>query len=131
MRAYCDFYEVTPSDDALLEMARALIADPSRAGIQLLARAETGTPTGFATVFWTWSTLSASRVGILNDLYVVSDARGARLGEALIKSSVDRCREFGATHLQWQTARPNTSAQRLYERIGATREEWIDYFLEL
>ena len=28
MRAYCDFYEVDPTDAALVEMSRALIADP-------------------------------------------------------------------------------------------------------
>ena len=28
MRGYCDFYEVGPSDDALLAMSRTLIADP-------------------------------------------------------------------------------------------------------
>ena len=38
MRAYCDFYEVTPSDAALLAMSRALIADPQREGTQLIAR---------------------------------------------------------------------------------------------
>ena len=32
MRAYCDFYEVAPSDEALLAMSRALIADPEREG---------------------------------------------------------------------------------------------------
>ncbi len=38
MRAYCDFYEVDPSDDALLALSRALIADPDREGVQFLAR---------------------------------------------------------------------------------------------
>ena len=38
MRGYCEFYEVAPSDDDLLAMARVLIADPEREGLQLLAR---------------------------------------------------------------------------------------------
>ena len=37
MRAYCDFYEVAPSEEALLAMSRALIADPECEGVQLLA----------------------------------------------------------------------------------------------
>ena len=37
MRAYCDFYRVRPSDTALLSMSRALIADPTREGVQLIA----------------------------------------------------------------------------------------------
>ena len=35
MRGYCDFYEVAPSDEDLLIMSRALIADPAREGMQL------------------------------------------------------------------------------------------------
>src|SRR5207247_11370366 len=38
LRGYCDFYEVTPSDEELLALSRALIADPERDGVQLLAR---------------------------------------------------------------------------------------------
>ena len=38
LRGYCDFYEVAPSDEALLAVSRALIADPEREGLQLIAR---------------------------------------------------------------------------------------------
>ena len=38
LRGYCDFYEVDPPDDALLALSRALIADPEREGLQLIAR---------------------------------------------------------------------------------------------
>jgi hypothetical protein len=37
VRAYCDFYQVTPSDQEALALARALLADPQREGLQLLA----------------------------------------------------------------------------------------------
>ncbi len=55
MRGYCDFYEVAPSDDALLAMSRVLIDDPERQGLQLIARDDGGRAVGFATIFWTWS----------------------------------------------------------------------------
>ena len=132
MRAYCDFYEVAPSDDALLEMSRALIADPGREGVQLIARARSGDAIGFATIFWTWSTTRAARVGVMNDLFVSPAARGAaggRVGEALIGACVDCCRAHGAVSLQWQTALDNERAQALYDRIGARRSQWLDYDL--
>jgi RimJ/RimL family protein N-acetyltransferase len=47
--------------------------------------------------------------------------------EALILACRDRCRERGATTLIWQTARGNLCAQAVYERLGAVREEWLDY----
>jgi GNAT superfamily N-acetyltransferase len=130
LRAYCDFYEVAPSDDALLEVCRALIADPEREGLQLLARVD-GEPAGFATVYWSWETLNAGRLGIMNDLYVAPSVRGSGVAEALIRACLDECKSHGAARLAWQTARDNERAQRLYERVGATREEWLDYWLSV
>jgi GNAT superfamily N-acetyltransferase len=105
MRAYCDFYRVAPSDQALLELSQALLADPQREGLQLLARDDTGGAVGFATLFWTWQTLDAARVGVMNDLYVAAEARGTGVAD-------------------------NHRAQAVYERIGATRDDrWLDYQL--
>lgn len=129
MRAYCDFYEVDPSNEALAALSRALIADPHREGVQLIARDPEGRAVGFATIYWSWSTSIAARVGIMNDLYVVRDARGTGVAEALIGACVDECRESGVAKLSWQTAPDNVRAQRVYERVGATREEWVDYWL--
>jgi GNAT superfamily N-acetyltransferase len=130
MRAYCDFYGVAPPDHGLLAMSQALIADPDREGVQLIARDASDTPVGFATIFWSWSTLSASRIGVMNDLFVAPAARGMGIARALIATCHERCRQRGASTLSWQTARDNTRAQALYERIGARREEWLDYSLE-
>jgi GNAT superfamily N-acetyltransferase len=132
MRGYCDFYEVDPSDDDLLAMARALIADPEREGTQLIARAASGRAVGFATIFWSWSTLSASRIGVMNDLFVAPEARGTGLAEALIEACAERCRERGATSLEWATAHDNFAAQKVYERVGGVPEDrWLDYSLKL
>ena len=128
MRGYCDFYDVDPSDDALLALSRMLIADPDQ-GLQLIARDDEGRALGFATIFWTWSTTTAARIAIMNDLFVAPAARGARLGEALIAACADRCRVRGVTSLTWQTALDNTRAQALYDRIGARRSQWLDYDL--
>jgi GNAT superfamily N-acetyltransferase len=130
MRGYCDFYEVAPSDDALMTLARALIADPEHEGVQLIARDDDGAAIGFATVFWTWATTSAARLGVMNDLFVAEHARGGGAADALIAACVDRCRERGATELAWQTAHTNLRAQAVYERVGGKRDErWLDYSL--
>jgi GNAT superfamily N-acetyltransferase len=130
VRAYCDFYQVAPGDQALLELSQALLADPQREGLQLLARDDAGRAVGFATLYWTWQTLAAARVGVMNDLFVTAEARGTGVAEALVAACLERCREHGATRLVWQTARDNGRAQAVYERIGATREDrWLDYWL--
>jgi GNAT superfamily N-acetyltransferase len=130
MRGYCDFYEVSPSDDQLLALARALIADPECEGVQLLAR-NGGEAVGFATIYWSWATTIASRIGVMNDLFVAPTARGTGAAEQLIHACVEECREHGAAELTWQTARDNERAQRVYDRVGAKRSRWVDYSLSV
>jgi GNAT superfamily N-acetyltransferase len=129
MRAYCDFYEKAPGDEELLALSRALIADPEQEGVQLIARDADGRALGFATIFWSWSTTAASRIGIMNDLYVVPGARGSGLAELLIDACVQRCARRGAGELEWQTAPSNLRAQAVYDRCGGVREQWINYTL--
>src|SRR5919204_5651878 len=83
MRAYCDFYEVDPPDERLLALSRALIEDPEREGVQLIAR-DRDRAVGFATIYWSWATTSAERIGVMNDLYIAPEARGTGTAEALI-----------------------------------------------
>ena len=97
--------------------------------MQLLAKDAAGHAAGFATVYWSWSTAQAARIGVLNDLFVTPPARGSGAAEALIAASVEQCRQRGARQLSWQTAPDNDRAQRVYDRVGATREQWIDYYL--
>jgi GNAT superfamily N-acetyltransferase len=129
MRGYCDFYEVAPSDEELLALSRALIADPEREGVQLLARDDAGTAIGFATIFWTWSTTRAARIGVMNDLFVAPAGRGSGAAEALIGACVERCRTRGARLLAWRTALDNHRAQAVYDRVGGRRSQWLDYDL--
>lgn len=129
MRAYCDFYRVHPSDEALRALSTALLDRPDE-GVQLLARDDAETPVGFATIYWTWQTLYAARVGVLNDLYVTPDSRGGGTGRALIARCRQLCAERGAAKLVWETAPDNVVAQRLYDGIGAEKSTWLTYELD-
>jgi GNAT superfamily N-acetyltransferase len=129
VRGYCDFYEVAPADEELLVLSRALIADPEREGIQLLAREHAGRAVGFATIYWSWATTGAERIGVMNDLFVAPEARGTGVAEALIEACRAQCASRGAGKLTWQTAPDNAAAMKVYDRMGATREQWVDYWL--
>jgi GNAT superfamily N-acetyltransferase len=129
VRAYCDFYEASPSDEALLALSRALVADPEREGVQLLARGDDGRAVGFATIYWSWATTRAERIGVMNDLFVAAEARGTGLAEALIEACRAECEARGAAKLTWQTAPDNERAMKVYDRVGGTREQWVDYWL--
>ena len=130
MRAYSEFYGAPPDDERLLGVARMLIEQPHE-GVQFIARDEDGEALGFATVYMTWETLDAGRLAVMNDLFVARQARGRGVGAALI----EECRRFAAERragkLAWQTAPNNEIAHRLYESVGAKREDWVDYHLRL
>jgi GNAT superfamily N-acetyltransferase len=129
MRAYCEFYETAPRDDRLIALSRTLLQDPSE-GVQFIARDEHGAALGFATVYWSWDTTEAMRIGIMYDLYVVAESRGGGIGRDLIEACRGACRTKGAAKLAWQTAPDNTAAQRLYDSTGAESSLWKSYELE-
>jgi len=129
MRGYAEFYETATPDERLLAVSRALLEDPERQGLQLLARDADGRATGYATLLWTWSHLRGGRKGVMNDLFVAEHARGTGVADALIEACRERCREHGAVWLEWQTAKDNLRAQAVYDRAGGERAEWIDYGL--
>ena len=128
MRAYCDFYRTAPSDIALLDVSRALLADAEREGLQMIARdQEGGAAVGFTTLLWSWDTTEASRIGIMHDLYVAPHARGSGLADRLIAAALDCCRAHGASRMEWQTGRENLRAQAVYDRVGGVREPFVIY----
>jgi ribosomal protein S18 acetylase RimI-like enzyme len=129
MRAYCDFYEASPPDAGLLEMARALITDPDQ-GFLLIVR-DRGEAVGFATVDWKWSSLRGARIGYLEDIFVAPEARGRGIADALIAACAERCRERGMPAMQWLTAPDNHRAQAVYDRSGASSETFVEYDLKL
>jgi GNAT superfamily N-acetyltransferase len=129
IRAYCEFYEVEPDDEGLRSMFETLISEPSQ-GAVFIARAD-GKAVGFATLDWKWSSLKASRIGYLEDLFVDPEARGRGIADALIEVCAERCRERGMRALEWLTAPDNHRAQKVYNRTGAESGTYLEYDLEL
>jgi GNAT superfamily N-acetyltransferase len=129
MRAYCEFYEASPADDGLREMARTLISDPGQ-GALFIAR-DGGSAVGFAALDWKWSSLRGARIGVLEDLFVDPGARGRGIADALIEVCAARCRELGMPAMEWLTAPDNHRAQTVYDRTGAGSEPFLEYELDL
>src|SRR3954470_15519743 len=92
---YCAFYETAPPPDQLAALSRALLDDPEREGVQVIARGDDGDAVGFATLYWTWSTTRAYRLAVMNDLFVAKAGRGAGVGRALIDGCAERARARG------------------------------------
>jgi GNAT superfamily N-acetyltransferase len=131
MQAYCAFYGRSPDPQELEALALALVADPVGEGTQLVARDLRGRAIGFATVYWSWETTRPGRLGVMNDLYVTEHARGSGVADTLIGACADAARARGCRSLSWVTAPDNARAQRVYERTGAERSEWVEFALDL
>lgn len=126
---YQRFYRAEPDADRNREFFRRFLA-PSEEGLLLGAR-EAGNFRGYACLYWHFSSTKAREAVLMNDLFVVAEARGNGVGRALIEASAAVGRERGAAVLEWSTEPGNATAQRLYDTTGAERSEWVSYEIEL
>ena len=124
---YQRFYAGAARDDEHNARFLARFLAPSDVGMLLVAPGADAPPAGYAALYWTFSSVSATDVVLLNDLYVRPEARGTGVGEALVAAAVVVARDRGASHVRWFTTLDNRHAQRLYERLGAERSAWFEY----
>lgn len=82
---------------------------------------------GFATLYYSYSTLRLQRIAILNDLFVSSAARGRGFGEALFKHCLQFVKDAGVAYLQWETTKDNAVARSLYEKMGGEVSDLLVY----
>lgn len=124
--AYIDFYDrPRPERRRVRWLIQRLLERPNW-GKQFVA-CKDGQMVGFATLYYTFSTLRARRVAILNDLFVVPDSRRQGVGARLFETCLAHVRQKGYAHMEWVTAADNRQAQAFYEKLGAERGDWIQY----
>lgn len=124
-----DFYKRPhPGEEKVEQLATYLLDHPDQ-GIQFVA--DDGEKiVGFATLYFTLSTLQVKRASILNDLFVDSNVRGQKVGESLFRHCLNYIRENGFAYMQWETAKDNNVAQSLYKKMGGHISDWLVYEIE-
>ncbi len=85
-------------------------------------------PGGFTQLYPSFSSVSLSRVWILNDLFVTPELRGRGVAEALLQRAATFAENAGALRLSLATQVENETAQRLYERLGWRREDGFYHY---
>lgn len=88
-------------------------------------------PIGFVQLYPSFSSVSMKRTWVLNDLYVSESVRGKGFGEKLIEKAITFAKDTGAKGILLETNIENVTAQRLYERIGFTKETNHFYFFSI
>src|SRR6266849_2449617 len=118
--AYRQFYR-KPSD---LVLARRFLLErfQHNQSIVFLAVRPDGSAVGFTQLFPSFSSASAARILILNDLFVGPEARRMRVGSLLLSAAASFGRAVGAVRLTLSTEVTNEAAQALYEAEGWTRQ---------
>jgi len=122
---YRQFYR-KPSD---LDRARRFLRErfEHNQSIIFLAARGDGAAVGLAQLFPSFSSASAARILILNDLFVLPEVRRKSVGSQLLTAAVDFGRAIGAVRLTLSTEVTNETAQALYERAGWTRQ--TDFYI--
>jgi ribosomal protein S18 acetylase RimI-like enzyme len=113
-----------PSEERVSALLGSLLFQ--KEGVVFIARSE-GKVAGFAILYFTYSTGHADKIAVLNDVYVVDEMRGTGAGAALFDACRDYAKGNGFAYLTWQVAHDNEKAQGFFERMGATREDWVTY----
>jgi GNAT superfamily N-acetyltransferase len=133
-QAYCDFYGVSIAAGVTDVLWRrimdyrttihALVAEtlPDSCGTTELV--------GFANYVlhpYTWGT---DLICYLEDLFVVSHARGCGAGSAMIEALIHLSRENGWSRLYWHTHESNDKARALYDRFTAV-DPFVRYVIRI
>src|SRR6266511_5217422 len=126
---YQRFYRAEPVDERNRAFFRRFVAPSDH--VLLLVAWDDDELVGFATIYWTHNSTRVVEVALMNDLFVLPGRRGFGVGRALIEACADAARSRGCAHLEWYTATDNEAAQRLYERMGASRSAWFAYEIPL
>jgi ribosomal protein S18 acetylase RimI-like enzyme len=100
--------------------------------IIFVALTEQGSAVGFTQLFPSFSSVSAARILILNDLFVAPEGRRQGIGTSLLRAAAAYGRSISAVRLTLSTGVTNEGAQAAYESDGWVRQtEFYSYDLAL
>ena len=81
-----------------------------------------GEPVGFVQLYPTFTSIAMKKAWVLYDLFVSPAARKRGVAQALMKRAQKLGAQTGAAELVLETATTNRAAQRLYKKLGWTRD---------
>jgi GNAT superfamily N-acetyltransferase len=120
-----DFYK-RPAPPAQRVHGLFEMLQEGREGTQFIAERD-GKLVGFATLYYTYSTLRAQKAAVMNDLYVVETERGTGAAAELFEACRKHVQDNGFAYMSWETAADNKRAQKFYDKMGGQAGDWITY----
>ena len=113
--SYRQFYDKPPDPRVAEQFIRERLT--KKESVIFLAE-RGGEALGFVQLFPSFSSFSAFRLWVLNDLFVAPSARGLGVGRALMEEARAHAIRTGARRLTLETVVENHAARSLYESLG-------------
>ena len=125
-----DGYRVYYKQAHNLDVAQKFLAERLENGDSTIFVAESseGGLLGFVQLYPIFSSVSARRSLLLNDLFVAESARRLGIARKLMDHASAYAKAQGVCWLMLQTEQTNSKAQSLYESLGYKRDEECFYY---
>ena len=114
---YLDFYESSVSEEVYRTSFARLLSDDPQEYHGLLA-IDDGRPVGLVHYLFHRHMWRVENTCYLQDLYADPDVRGRGIGRTLIEAVYAAADAEGCPSVYWTTQEFNTTARKLYDRIG-------------
>ncbi|MEO8285725.1 MAG: GNAT family N-acetyltransferase [Chloroflexota bacterium] len=125
-----EFEKLAPPDDAAQKRLVADAFGPRPRFEVFLAEVEK-TVAGYAFIFETYSTFLALPTLYLEDLFVLPQFRGTRVGYTMMRFLASEAVRRGCGRMEWVVLDWNTNAIDFYRRLGARQlDDWLSYRLD-
>ena len=129
LAALFDQYRQFQGQTADLAAARSFLFDRFNHGESIVFVAFAGSAAvGFAQLYPSYSSVSLSRVFILNDLFVQEAMRRYQVASQLLSAIESHAWAFGASRVTLNVPRTNVSAQQVYTARGWAQDEQFFMF---
>lgn len=113
-----EYDDVTPGVEVLTERIGAALSSG-----EITALLTGDGPEGFALLRFSTSLVVDGLEAYLAEFYVVPDHRGQGIGRALLRQTLEHCRERGAAWIFLGTSTDDEAARAVYESEGFTNRE--------
>ncbi len=129
VRALAKFEKLDPPTPAA---ARRLIRDTvSAKKLSLLLAFSDDKAVAYALYFFTYSSFLARPTLYLEDIFVLEEFRGKKIGKKMFLNLVREAKRLECGRMEWAVLKWNKNATRFYEHLGAKRlEQWQYYRLD-
>lgn len=127
-------YRIFYKQEADIDLAVSFISEriENQESVIFYAHDEEGHSLGFIQLYPSFSSVSAKRSWVLNDLFVSSSSRRLGVAKKLMETAKIFASESNANGIALETGENNVNAQALYESLGYKKGSgYYNYFLSL